>query len=39
MLYQEVETYLEELRSSRRERAGFFERFRAPRIRLLEDTL
>ncbi len=33
-LYREVETYLEELRSSKRERASFFERFRVPRIRL-----
>ena len=34
-LYREIETYLEELRSSKRERASFFERFRAPRIRLV----
>ena len=34
-LYQQVETYLEELRNSQRERSGFFERFRAPRIRLV----
>jgi predicted metal-dependent hydrolase len=34
-LYQQIETYLEGLRSSRRERASFFERFQVPRIRLV----
>jgi len=34
VLYQQVETYLEGLKSSKRERASFFERFSVPRIRL-----
>ena len=34
-LYRGVETYLKELKSSKHARAGFFERLRVPRIRLL----
>lgn len=34
-LYRQAETYLEGLRGSKRERAGFFERFQVPRIRLV----